>query len=45
MTLLAWAAVYLAASVVGIALCAATIRHGEQQARRERARLRSTLHR
>lgn len=42
MTVLAWVAVYLAVSVVGIALCAAAIRHGEQQACRERAQLLST---
>lgn len=39
MTALAWLAVYLAVSVVTGALLAAAIRHGEQQARAERAQL------
>lgn len=38
-TVLAWVAAYLAASVVTAALLAAAIRHGEEQARAERAQL------
>ena len=39
MTALAWITAYLAASIATTALTAAAIRHGEQQARRERAQL------